>query len=373
MKKNQPKKKILHVSYGGLGFGGVSTVIFSIVEPLAEEYEFGCVVFQTRGEREEKFTALGGRLHRLPCYPENGKRSAFELLTRPFRLYFGIRKICKEYGYDIIHVHNGAEGGICLVGAKAAGVKMRIAHSHNAPSPKRKSFLKLFREKWGWSKTRKYATHWVGCSSLAASSVFGDAPYQVIVNAADLSRFSLSRRIPHEGLRAIHVGRYCYQKNQSFVLRVFARLLSADPNGKLELVGFGEDEEKLKHEIEALGLSHAVSLVPGKGADVAAHLAEADVMIFPSNFEGFGIALIEAQAMGVHCFVSEAIQPEADAGLMTSLTLADGEEAWANAILAHVKENQTVDGERLTVALSRFSKEAVAEEYRMLYGKGALN
>ena len=39
-------KKVLHVSYGGLGFGGVSSVIFSIVEPLFTKFDFGCVVFQ---------------------------------------------------------------------------------------------------------------------------------------------------------------------------------------------------------------------------------------------------------------------------------------------------------------------------------------
>mgnify|MGYP000366456599 FL=1 len=82
------------------------------------------------------------------------------------------------------------------------------------------------------------------------------------------------------------------------------------------LVGFGEDKEKLKNLIHELNLDESVDLIPGDKVDVSEKYDEADYMIFPSIYEGFGIVLLEAQAKRIPCFVSEAIQKEVDAGLL---------------------------------------------------------
>ena len=49
------KKKVLHISCGGLGYGGVSSVIFSIVEKLYSRFDFECIVFKKRCNREKEF------------------------------------------------------------------------------------------------------------------------------------------------------------------------------------------------------------------------------------------------------------------------------------------------------------------------------
>ena len=53
------KKKILHISCGGLGYGGVSSVIFSIVEKLYSRFDFECIVFKKRCNREREFLKYG--------------------------------------------------------------------------------------------------------------------------------------------------------------------------------------------------------------------------------------------------------------------------------------------------------------------------
>lgn len=68
-----------------------------------------------------------------------------------------------------------------------------------------------------------------------------------------------------------------------------------------------------------------------------------DVFVFPSIFEGLGLVLLEAQAAGLPCIVSEAIQPEADLqlGLFSKLNLSDGAEFWANKIIEVCDKKET--------------------------------
>ena len=304
MHSNKKKPKVLHISYGGLGKGGVSTVIFSIVRPLFRDFDFGCVVFNTVGEREGLFEEYG-RLHRIPCYRKNGKRNLWENLTRSLRMFLGVYLICKKNGYDVVHAHNGEYEGICLRAAKLAGVPVRIAHSHNTPSPQKRSFLRRWIEAANRRRILRYATHKVGCSALACDSFYGGGEGRVIYNSVDLSQYSMEERRPHEGINFIHVGRFCYQKNQSYVLRVFAELRTRLSSLHLFLIGFGDEAAQLREEICALGLEDCVELIPGDKVAVRDYYAVSDYMIFPSRYEGFGIVLIEAQAMGVRCFCSE--------------------------------------------------------------------
>ena len=58
------KKKVLHISFGGLGNGGVTSVIMGIVSKLYQNFDFGCVVFFRKCERETEFLKYG-KIHRV--------------------------------------------------------------------------------------------------------------------------------------------------------------------------------------------------------------------------------------------------------------------------------------------------------------------
>ncbi len=358
--------KILHVSCGGLGHGGVSAVIFSIVEALHDRFDFDCVVFKKHCEREPLFEKYG-RLFRINAYNDDGKRHLFELLVRPFRMYFGIYRICRNNGYHAIHCHNNTDEGICLLAAKHAGVPIRIAHSHNTMSPKKKSFILKISECLNRKLIARAATERVGCSKAACAGFFGEAESKVIFNAVDLSRFSLSNRVPHDRLTFIHVGRYTYLKNQEMVLDIFQKIHRAVPDCRLLMVGFGEDKEKLEQKMHTLHLEDAVEMIPGDKVKVEEMYAVSDYMIFPSKIEGFGIVLIEAQAMGIPCIDSEAVQKEADAGLLTYIRLDEGADVWADKILGYIKENKKVDETALKERLMQYSSETIGEQYALVY------
>lgn len=230
------RKKVLHISYGGLGNGGVSSVILSIGEALHEDYDFGCVVFNSVGGREHQFAEYG-KLYRLPCYKKNGKQSLREMLIRPFRMFFCVYRICVREGYDVIHAHNGEEIGFCLLAAKYAGVKVRLAHAHNTPSPRKLPFYKCVQQRMNRYLIQRTATTLVGCSEAACRSFYQVDKFRVVCNSVDLSRFDLRKRKEHNGLHFIHVGRFCYQKNQPYVIDTFFYIHQQCPCAKLYLVG----------------------------------------------------------------------------------------------------------------------------------------
>lgn len=360
------KKKVLHISFGGLGNGGVTSVIMSIVSKLYQKYDFGCVVFAKKCEREPEFLKYG-KIHRLKCYCSgNSLLKLFELFLRPFVMTFGVYKICKTDNYRIIHCHNGRDMLFPLLGAKLAHVPNRIAHSHNAKSPQKKSFFFRIYDSVVWFLVKKIATNFVGCSKVACEDFFRDRPYQVLNNAIDLSRFSWGQN-KKEIIEFIHVGRFDYQKNQEFVINVFEKIKDKLPHSVLRLVGFGYDETKLRQIIASKKLSDRAFILDGHITDVPKLFTLSDCMIFPSVYEGFGIVLLEAQASGCYCFASDVCPSETNVGFMEQLPISIGEEEWAKKILKYF-DNPVRDCEdSVKRNLKKFDADVIAERYDSLY------
>ena len=107
-----------------------------------------------------------------------------------------------------------------------------------------------------------------------------------------------------------HVGRLCYQKNQEFLLDVFARVVKQRPDTILLLVGEGEDRPILEEKAQRLGVADKVCFY-GFCADVSKLYQAMDIFVFPSRFEGLGIAAVEAQAVGLPVVCSMDVPNEA--------------------------------------------------------------
>lgn len=362
------KIKVLHVPFGGLGYGGVSSVIFSIVENLSNKFLFDSVVFNERCEREQDFLKYG-KLHRIKCYPGGNFPNFIELILRPFVLFFSIYSLCKKEKYDVIHCHNETEEGICLLAAKLAKIKIRISHSHNTLSPAKKGLLKKLRNYVSKKLISWNATTRISCSKNAGLRLFDKKDFQVIYNSIDLKKFDYRKREKQtkNTIRFVNVGRYTYQKNQEFVINIYHKINQFIPDSSLILVGFGEDKDKLNKLIKELNMEDKISLIPGKNVDISNIFANSDYMIFPSKFEGFGIVLIEAQAMGCFCFVSDAIQNEADAGLLMKLSLDLEAEQWSEIICDYINNRPLIDESNLINNLNKYSTDVISKQYESIY------
>ena len=115
---------------------------------------------------------------------------------------------------------------------------------------------------------------------------------------------------------------------------IFAALLKKESNAVLLLVGGGVGMSKMQEKVQELGIAEHVRFL-GVRSDVADLMQAMDVFVFPSLYEGLGIALIEAQAAGLPCVVSDTIPHEAYlTDLVDSESLSAPAEKWAEKILA---------------------------------------
>jgi glycosyltransferase EpsF len=213
---------------------------------------------------------------------------------------------------------------------------------------------------------RKNATHMVGCSQAAADYLFGPGIGQAINNSVDLDRFNIELypQEPHSTLRLIHVGKFTLQKNQLFLVDVMGQLVKRRKDVRLTMIGAGDDYlSMIKTKIEQLGLNDHIEIKP-HDSDVAAEMAAADYFVFPSNFEGFGNVLLEAQAIGLKCFVSTEVTKEVDCGLCTYIELKKGAEFWAKTITEFEKNNGT---EKKPADMSGFSGDLFAQKFLEIY------
>ena len=91
----------------------------------------------------------------------------------------------------------------------------------------------------------------------------------------------------------------------------------------------------IKKLIKKYKLEDTITLL-GVRDDIEKVLPQMDFMLFPSKWEGLGIALIEAQASGIPCFISDRIPREADCGLCTIISLDDNQKIWAYKINEYI-------------------------------------
>ncbi len=123
------------------------------------------------------------------------------------------------------------------------------------------------------------------------------------------------------------------------------KVIQRDKQMKLLFVGDGDLRGEIEATVLVEGLEENIRFA-GLREDIPTMLHSMDVFVFPSIYEGLGMVLLEAQASGVPCIVSEAIQPEADLhiGLLTKLPLSDQPDVWADTIIAKAgqkERNQT--------------------------------
>ena len=140
-----------------------------------------------------------------------------------------------------------------------------------------------------------------------------------MTNAVDTEKFSFNAETGAEIRKKlnkaqtknmIHVGRFNQQKNHFFLLQIFAALIEKNHLYHLFLVGNGELLPQIQQKITELNLQHYVTLL-GVRKDVNKLLNAMDVFLFPSLFEGLPVSLVEAQASGIQCVISDRIPEEA--------------------------------------------------------------
>lgn len=284
---------------------------------------------------------------------ENGGKGSFAYIK-------DMRNFYKLHGsYDVIHV-NGTVPILqfcAMYAAKRAGVRMRIAHSHNDPEEKKD--IAGFINKLAKKGTCCFATDLFACSRKAGVSKFGkkgvmSSKFRVMKNGIDTKRFSYSSEIREkvrmkngwsDSFVVMHVGRLSKEKNQIFLIKIIEEISKECSEIKLVLIGDGPDRRELAAYVKKSDLEHVVEF-KGNQKEVEQFLQGADVFCLPSYTEGFPIAGLEAESMGIYCVVSKAVPPDWNfTGRVKYLSLTDSIVLWKDAIMRGkgIKRTDTSD------------------------------
>ena len=173
--------------------------------------------------------------------------------------------------------------------------------------------------------------------------MFGVDEVSVIRNGIDLDRFrnvAVSKEekrrqlgIPKDAYVIGQVGRFTYQKNPEFTVMLFNELVKKNKNARLLLIGRGQEEARLRNQIRELGLEDKAKMLVSRD-DIPELLKALDVFILPSRFEGFGIVLVEAQAAGIPCVVSDNVPKQVYLSkAVNCLSLDDPAEKWVDVLM----------------------------------------
>ena len=316
--------------------GGAETMVMNYyrhIDRTKVQFDF-LVHREQRGAYDDEIERMGGRIYRMcPIYPQN-----FSRYKRDLRAFFRAHP-----EYKIIHSHMSELGYFAFREAERQGVPVRICHAHNAPH----GFdVKMIMRTYFKKRMMPYLTHLFMCGEESGKWLYGEknkSRFIMLNNAIDaaLYSFDASKREKMRQQLGLtdelvigHVGRFNPQKNHPFLLDVFAALLKKESDAVLLLVGGGDDMPEIQAKAEALGITERVRFL-GVRSDVADLIQAMDVFVFPSLYEGLGIAVVEAQAAGLPCVVSDTIPHEAYlTDLVDSEKLSAPEEKWAEKILA---------------------------------------
>ncbi|MDR0519074.1 MAG: glycosyltransferase [Clostridiales Family XIII bacterium] len=302
--------RILHAVVN-MNRGGAETFIMNLFRSMDRNKITFDFITSYEGAYDDEIRSLGGRVYRIPYYTQVGPLKYGKLLRDFF---------ASHPEYKIVHSHMDMMSGMVLSQAKKAGVAVRIAHSHSIANSGG-LFKRIIKEHYG-KKLQAAPTMKFACSNSAAEWLFPKnlSCVRIVRNGIRTSdfRFSEAKRLMkrkelgvQEGAEKllIHVGRFDKPKNQSFLLEILENMLQSGNEYLLLLAGDGPTRMDIERLAEKSGISSHVRFL-GVRSDISELMAAADIFLMPSLYEGFGVVLVEAQASGLRCIVSDQVPNE---------------------------------------------------------------
>lgn len=332
--QNEPAR-VLHI-VTNMSYGGLENLLMNYYRCIdRSKFQFDFLTHvDIHQDFEEEIAALGGRLYRLsrlnPLSPGYLKE-----LTGFFRAH---------PEYKIVHSHLNCMSAVPLRAAMRCGVPVRIAHAHTSSLNRNlKMFLKLLYR----PLIPCYATALFACGEKAGDWMFGGKPYTIMRNAIDAAAFRFDPEVSHRVRQELgigssfvvgHVGQFRTEKNHLFLIDVFAELLNRCPDSCLMLVGKGSMLEPAKQKADSLGIGDKI-LFLGARADIPELMQAMDVFVLPSLYEGLPVTMVEAQAAGLPCVISDRVPGDCKlTEFIDQVSLESPVSQWAD-VISHYRDH----------------------------------
>ena len=224
-----------------------------------------------------------------------------------------------------------------------------VLHSHSVGGTNIKSVFHIINRAW---IDRRVCAR-LSCSTPAGKWMFGeDRVFTLIPNAVKLERFIFNPGNREDCRRKYAlgedfvigtVGRLHQGKNQVFLVEILKALLDRQVQARLLLVGDGDMRNAIGEKAEALGVSDRV-VFAGQTDRSEYFYSAMDCFMLPSYAEGFPITLIEAQANGLPCVVSDRVTRETNiSGRIEFLPIEASPQAWAERAVQNQGRYSCID------------------------------
>lgn len=344
-------KKIAFVT-GAMGRGGAERVISLLANRYAELGWQVSILMLLHSHVEYP---LDARIH----VEDLSNESRRALLDMP-RLIRAVRRYVKENRPDAVVAFMAQ---ICLVTDLAChGLPARLILSERIdpaavrrnPLMKRLLVRAYARCSTTVLQTRRARDYFP--EKVRSNSVIIPNPISVKAEAATVRR-----------PRVVTAGRLERQKNQAMLIRAFAALHEKCPEYTLDIFGEGTLRGELQGLIDGLGLTDCVRL-PGNVPDIHEQIADAEMFVLSSDFEGLSNALLEAMMMGLPCIATccagcDEIIVDGENGLL--IPVGD-EAALTDALLRLAQDGDAarIMGGRAAASAAAFSMEHVMGMWR---------
>ena len=378
MKKVDNMKKILFVWDRLDSLGGVEVVVYNLSKKLSEKgYSVYLAVFKD-GYVRQMFEEIGVNIKVFQ------RKNKFDL--NPFKEFYNF---VKNEKIDVIHTHGHFPGIIGRFVGKLSKKKVistyHLALNEDGHPTITKILTKI---------TLPFADYITFVSQKVEKSFFNDSMvfdyslinkrnHFTIYNGVDIEEINKSLEgldrnlirkyyeIDKDDIFLLNIGRLTEQKGQKYLIEAMRKIVKVNKNVKLVIIGEGELKEYLEKIINQYSLQEHIKIFPPT-RDIFKVIASADVFIFPSLWEGFGIVLIEAMTIGIPIIatnvtgINEVITNNHDGVLVESKNADILADAVTDLINNKEKIKSLVLNANNTVK-ERFTLDKMSNYYESLY------
>lgn len=333
-------KKILIVGVSGI-VGGIETLFHGLFGKGSSEFDITFLCFDNPCAFAEDYISKGYKIDVIPS-----RKKSLLFFSRNVKKYL---KTHNAFEYVWINTSSTSMYQFQVYSKKYTRAKV-ITHSHGTKFENTGNWLfhigNIFLDNMNYKKVISNTDLFFCCSKAAGIALFGKSNEDkliVINNGIDCNKFGYNEKFRREIREEFNIkddvlllgfiGRLSFPKNPCKAIEIFKEVFETNPRAKLLIVGTGDLLFKVQKKINELHLEENV-IIAGLRKDVNKIYSALDVLIMPSNFEGFPLTAVEAQCAGLKCVLSNKISREvgiSDCSYFVDLNAEN--KLWAEAIL----------------------------------------
>lgn len=372
------KKRVLEVNVDDLNMGGVYSLVKNVVINNDRDVKIDIAAIE-RFSSQRNVNSFKD----YNCDVYNVGYVGNKILKQ-FFVFFNICKLIKKGKYEYVHIHADVANKLFVSGiaARLSGAPRVILHSHAAGVDGENRKMKYLIHILLRRSLRYIATDLVACSDVAAEWMFPNVKKKnvmVIKNGIDLEKFrfdlgkrqNIRKKLNIQSKILIgHIGRFCYQKNHDYLLKILEAMKQKKFQASLLLVGEGPDEQKIREQVRINKLENDV-IFYGLSDSVNELFMAMDIFVLPSHFEGLPIVGVEAQATGLPVIFSDKITQQAK---LTSNVIYlgiedDNVDEWTEKIWQMTHQDVNRDKAYFNLKEKKFDIKDTVYSFMRLYGE----